>query len=58
MKIEHEGVVKSIYKNPTDLWCVEVARTKTGTKGVTTYIGIKVKPKLKVGQKVSAGDMI
>lgn len=58
MRIEHGGIVKSIYKHTTDLWCVEIKRTDTGTKGTTTYIGIKVKPRFKIGQKVSAGDEI
>lgn len=56
MKIEHTGTVRKVYKHPTDLWCVEIARSATGAKGVTTYIGIKVKPKLKIGQSVKKGD--
>lgn len=58
MRIEHAGIVHKIYKHPTDLWCVEIKRTMTGTKGTTTYLGIKAKPKLKVGQKVKKGDEI
>lgn len=58
MKIEHTGIVRRVYKDPVDLWCVEIARTKTDTKGHTTYIGIKIKPKVKVGQLLEAGDEI
>lgn len=48
-----------ILDNETSLVAVEeLKRTNTETKGITRYIGIKVKPKLKVGQKVSAGDEI
>ena len=58
MIIAQSGVIHKIYKHPTDLWCVEIKRTDTRSKGTTTYIGIKAKPKLKVGQRVSAGDEI
>lgn len=58
MRIEHSGIVTSIHKHSTDMWCVEIKRTETGTKGITTYVGIKVKPRLKVGQRVKAGDEI
>lgn len=58
MKIEHAGIVQKVYKDPVDLWCIEVKRTDTLTRGTTTYIGIKVKPKLKEGQKVKAGDEV
>lgn len=58
MRIEHTGIVRKVYKHPIDLWCVEIERTKTAIRGTTTYIGIKVKPKVKEGQKLSAGDEI
>lgn len=58
MRIIQSGIVEDIYKHATDLWCVVIQRTDTETKGTTTYVGIKTKPKLKVGQKVHAGDEI
>ena len=58
MKIQHGGIVTKIYKDPINLWCVEVKREGTLIKGTSTYIKMKVKPKLKVGQKVEAGDEI
>lgn len=58
MRIQHKGTITKIYKDPVDLWCVEVKRDKALTKGKTVYIGLKIKPKLKVGQAVEAGDEI
>ena len=58
MIIQHDGIVKEVKKHPTDLWCVTVRRTATKTRGTTTYIGIPVKPKVKEGQQVFAGDEI
>jgi hypothetical protein len=58
MIVQHSGIVKEIKKHPTDLWCVTVKRTETKTSGDTTYIGIPIKPRLKEGQKVFAGDEI
>lgn len=58
MIIQQDGIVKEIKKHPTDLWCVTIKRTATKTGGITTYMGIKVKPKIKVGQQVFAGDEI
>lgn len=58
MIIQHDGIVSEVKKHPTDLWCVTVLRTATKTGGKTTYIGIPVKPKVKEGQQVFAGDEI
>ena len=58
MKVQHRGIVTKIYKDPIDLWCVEIKRDNTLVKGGATYTKIKVKPKIKVGQKVEVGDEI
>ena len=58
MIIQHDGIVKEVKKHPTDLWCVTVRRTATKTGGTNTYIGIPIKPKVKEGQQVFAGDEI
>ena len=58
MIIQHYGIVREIKKHSTDLWCVTVRRTATKTGGTTTYIGIPVKPKVKEGEKVFAGQEI
>ena len=55
MIVEHAGIVRKVYKHPTDLWCVEITRYKTGTKGKTIYIGLKKKPQIRAGQFVSKG---
>jgi biotin carboxyl carrier protein len=58
MKVSNAGIVTRVYKSASDLWCVEIERTKTPTKGTIRYIGIKSKPKVKVGQHINAGDEI
>lgn len=58
MIIQQDGIVQEVKKHPTDLWCVTIKRTATKTGGITTYMGIKIKPKIKVGQQVFAGDEI
>lgn len=58
MIIQHDGIIREIKKHPTDLWCVTVRRTPTKTGGTVTYVGIPIKPRLKIGQKVFAGQEI
>jgi hypothetical protein len=58
MRVSSEGIVTRVFKSSTDLWCVELERTKTGTKGKVKYIGLKTKPKVKVGQLINVGDEI
>ena len=53
MKIPNSGIVRKIYKDPVDLWCVTVVRENGGE---TTYIRFKNKPKVRVGQVVCAGE--
>ena len=56
MKVAHTGIVRKVYKDTVDMWCMEVERTETKTRGKTIYIGMKAKPKGKIGQKVRAGE--
>lgn len=58
MKAIHDGTVTRVFKDPTNLWCVEVKRKRTGTKGKDTYINIMPKPRLKPGRTIKKGDYI
>lgn len=58
MIIQQSGIVMEVKKHPTNLWCVTIKRNATKTGGTTTYIGLPVKPKVKEGQQVFAGDEI
>lgn len=57
MKIEQTVMIRKVYKDPVDLWCVKAVREADGRSEVT-YIGFKVKPKVKPGQILKPGDEI
>ena len=56
MKVEWDCTVRKVYRDPVDMWCVKVARDADGKE--VTYIRFGVKPKVKPGRKLRAGDEI